>query len=945
MEVMTACARKANRAALLGLIGCTVLVLQPEHNQLFAQSTPPAAEAPKILERCFQCHGEGVQMGDLDLHNRAAMMKGGSSGAVVVPGNADGSILYQRVAGKVAPIMPMKPVAPLNAKELEIIKSWINDGAKWESGNAAPTAAAATASPYGSYKERTFTEADRNWWAFKPPVRYPVPAVKDARWTRNPIDGFIKAQLDKKGLEAAPEADRRTLIRRVYLDLVGLLPTPDEVEAFVKDPAPNAYDKLVDKLLESPHYGERWGRFWLDVVRYADSSGFEFDVDVTNAWRYRDYVIKAFNTDKPYNQLIKEQLAGDELDHPTEDSLIATTYYRVGPRVRFREKNYPSYRYDYMDDMVRTTFQGFMGLSVNCSRCHDHKFDPISRLDYYKSVAMFWPYVDYDHPLAPKAEVDAYNKVKDELDREMTPLQQEIARIEKPYRDKQREKQVQEALKKFPEDIQAAIKTPEDKRTPGQKLLVAQVLINPEAANPDDIVADASAGRRAKQLAKANQVFGVANYSKKGDIKLSDADEARRNELRAQIAKIEEKLPDPLPVADGVRDGDYRSTPDGMGDLNIPGNGRITYANAGPFLPKPSEKYEPPPLHFAANGGDIKSDDEGFLIQPGFLTVFNQVKGLGELPVTDPPKNGAYPTSGRRRALAEWIASDNNPLTARVMINRVWGWHFGTGIVSTPGNYGKMGAAPTNPELLDWLSTEFVRQGWSIKQMQRLIMTSETYKMASAFYRPANAEKDPTNTFLSSFPIHRVEAEIVRDEILSASGKINLQAGGEPFYPPIPVSVRANQPRGNWDLTQEGPDTWKRSVYAFRKRGIKYPMFEVLDEPDLNVTCERRSVSTVPTQSLTLLNNEFILKQVDYFAERVAKEAGDDPAADVKAMYRIALSRDPNQRELATNIAFLQKQREAEAVRAAFEGKSANLLALSGLAHVVLNLNEFEYIR
>ena len=571
MQSVTAFAGTARRLVLLAILGCSIY---PEHNQLFAQSTP---EAAKILERCFQCHGQGVQMGGLDLHTRATMLKGGTSGAVVVPGNADASLLYQRVSGKVAPIMPMKPVAPLNAKELEVLKSWIDQGVKWDSADAPTQTTAAAASPFGSYKERIFTDTDRNWWAFKPPVRYPVPAVNDARWSRNPIDGFIKSQLDKKGLEAAPEADRKTLIRRVYLDLTGLLPTPAEVDAFVKDPAPNAYDQLVDRLLGSPHYGERWGRFWLDVVRYADSSGFEFDVDVANAWRFRDYVIKAFNEDKPYNQLILEQLAGDELDHPTEDSLIATTYYRIGPRVRFREKNYPSYRYDYMDDMVRTTFQGFMGLSVNCSRCHDHKFDPISRLDYYKSVAMFWPYVDYDHPLAPKTKVDEYEKIKKQLDDEMTPLQQEIARIEKPYREKQREKQVQDALKKFPEDIQIAIKTPPEKRTPGQKLIVAQVLINPEAANPDDVVADVTASRRAKIAAKANEVFGVKSYGKKGDIKLSDADEARRNELRAKIAAIEERLPDPLPMADGVRDGDYRAAPDGMGDSNIPGNGRITY--------------------------------------------------------------------------------------------------------------------------------------------------------------------------------------------------------------------------------------------------------------------------------------------------------------------------------------------------------------------------------
>ena len=240
--------------------------------------------------------------------------------------------------------------------------------------------------------------------------------VNDARWTKNPIDAFVKKELEAKGLEPAPQADKRTLIRRVYLDLIGLLPPTEVVDAFVKDDSPDAYSKLVDKLLASPNYGERWGRFWLDVVRYADSSGFEYDRDIPNAWRYRDYVIKAFNEDKPFNQFIVEQIAGDELDKPTNDSLIATTFYRIGPRVRFREKQNPSNRYDYMDDMIRTTFQGFMGLSVNCARCHDHKFDPITRMDYYRSMAMMWGYVDYDHPLAPKEQVEQYEKMKSEVD-------------------------------------------------------------------------------------------------------------------------------------------------------------------------------------------------------------------------------------------------------------------------------------------------------------------------------------------------------------------------------------------------------------------------------------------------------------------------------------------------------------------------------------------------
>jgi hypothetical protein len=897
-------------------------------------------EVRPILDRCLQCHGEAIQMSKLDLRTREAMLKGGEKGPVVVPGDSAASSLYQRITGQQQPVMPMPPVPALNATEIALVKDWIDQGAQWTAAAPPAPAPAPASTTTAGYKEKQLTDKDRQWWAFQKPVRNPAPQVSDARWSHNPIDGFVRDMMTKKGLEPAPEADKRTLIRRAYLDLVGLLPPVAEVEKFVNDPSPKAYENLVDQLLASPHYGERWGRFWLDVARYADSSGFEFDITVENGWRYRDYVIKAFNEDKPFNQFVVEQLAGDELDHPTFDSLTATSFYRIGPRVRFREKNYPSYRYDYMDDMVRTTFQGFMGLSVNCARCHDHKFDPITRMDYYRSVAAFWGYVDYDHPLAPKDKVVEYERIKKELEKQITPLQQEIARIEKPYREKQREQQIQDALKKFPEDIQNAIKTPEEKRTPGQKLLVAQVLISPEDANPDMISADLNATAKSKAQAKANQVFGVAGgegYNRRA-LKLNPEDAAKRKALQAQIEAIEEKLPDPLPVADGVRDGDYRLTPDGLGDSTIPGTGRPTYDVKCCYIPQPGQKYEVPPVYFAAAGDDIKFNESTFPVQPGFLQVLN--KSMTP-PAVDPPKRSDYVTSGRRRALAEAIASPDNPLTARVMINRVWGWHFGRGIVSTPGNFGKMGELPSNPELLDWLATEFIRQGWSVKQMQRMIMTSETYKMASAYYQATNLEKDPTDTFLWRFPVRRLEAEIIRDSVLDASGDLNLQAGGPSFFPSIPLSVRADQPRGTWEITKEGPDTWRRSVYAYVKRGLKYPMFEVYDEPDLNTTCERRSVSTVPTQALTMLNNEFMLIQADHFAQRIWKEAGSNPAEQVKAMYRIAFSRDPNQKELDSNMAFLKKQREA----AGAGDDKASLAALTDLAHVTLNLNEFAYIQ
>jgi hypothetical protein len=879
-----------------------------------AQDVQPSdKQAFSILkQKCLQCHGEAVQMSGLDLRTREAMLKGGGSGPAIVPGDAEASRLYRRIAGLEKPAMPMAPAPPLTEQEVSLIKSWIDRGAKsGATENVKPQAAA----PYASkYKEPAITAEDRKWWAFQKPVRRPIPKVADVRWRANPVDAFIKKYLDLQGLTPAPQADRNTLIRRAYLDLIGLPPKPEEVDQFVNDPSPRAYENLIERLLASPHYGERWGRFWLDVARYADSSGYEHDYSIANAWRYRDYVIKAFNQDKPYDRFLVEQLAGDELDDRDFDSLTATTFYRIGPRVRYREKDNPYYRYEYLDDTIRTTFQGFMGLSVNCARCHDHKFDPVTRMDYYRTMAMFFGYVDYDHPLAPTDKVAEYERIKKEVESQVRPLMRKVIEIEAPYRRAAFEKRLQ----KFPEEIQIAVRTPEEKRTPGQKLLAAQIVsldVDPDAANQN-----------------------VSALYSRQRIKVNDADHTVRQKLLDQVEELMKRMPVPLPVAEGVRDGDYRLTPDGAGDEPLPGKGnRFNYGVECCFLPQSGQPYQVPPVYFAANGVDVAEDQKSSVVEPGYLRM---LAGDAQPPVAHPPKTGI--SSGRRRALAEWIASPDNPLTARVMVNRIWHWHFGRGIVPTPSNFGKMGVRPSHPELLDWLATEFIRQGWSIKQMHRLIMNSTTYKMASSYSQVTNLEKDPTNIYLWRFPLRRLEAEAIRDVILSASGQINLQAGGEPFFPAIPKSVRESYLQGKWVMTKEEPSSWRRSIYAYWKRGLKYPMFEVHDQPDPNVTCEMRNTTTVPTQALTLLNNEFVLIQARHFAERVMHDAGGDPMKQVRAIYRIALSREPAQKEMDRFLYFLQKQRDYHSSRAS--GSDPILAALADLAHVMLNANEFVYI-
>jgi hypothetical protein len=749
----------------------------------------------------------------------------------------------------------------LSDAEIDAVKKWIDAGAPWGD-------------------EVTGSANDgRTWWAFQKPVPHPVPP------NRHPIDAFLQKARDEKGLHPAPPSDRRTRIRRAWLDLVGLVPPPDVVEAFVKDPAPDAWEKQIDRLLASPHYGERWGRHWLDVARYADSWGHIHDDDNPNAWRYRDYVIRSFNQDKPYDQFIREQLAGDELEETTYDSLIATGFHRIGPRVLFREKQNPHYRYDYLDDMIATTSRAFLGLTVSCARCHDHKFDPISQMDYYRMMGIFFPYIDYDHPLVPPEEAAAYQARKSEIDAKIRPLRDAIRQIEEPYR----RAAFEERLKSFPEDVQMAVRTPEEQRTAGQKLLAAQVL-------------------------------SVRNTGQR-NLNLSEADREARAKLERQVRELSKQLPKPLPAAAGVRDGDYRFTPDGPGDEPVPGTTakRIKADFDGSFVPQPGKPYSPPPLYFPA----MSEPGKGKLIEPGFLSV---LPGGGPAKISPLPEGRL--SSGRRRALSEWIASPENPLTARVMVNRIWHHHFGRGIVATPSNFGRMGSLPSHPELLDWLATEFVRQGWRIKAMHRLILTSQAYQMTASFSPPGNLEKDPNNLYLWRFPMRRVEAEIVRDLILSASGQLNTEAGGPPFFPALPASVHEEVKRvGKWVLTREEPSTWRRSVYSYWKRARKHPMFEVFDQPDLMVSCERRNSTTVPTQALTLLNNEFVLLQAQHFAERVRRTAGPDPGAQVRVAYQLAVSRDPTAREMADNLRFLEEQ------------------PLAGLCHVLLNLNEFLYIQ
>jgi hypothetical protein len=847
------------------LMAATLACAQPSVS--FSKDIQPIFEAS-----CWKCHGAAIQLSKLDLRTREGALTGGVHGPSIAPGKAEASRLFRMVAGTEKPSMPMD--GKLTPEQVEMIRRWIDAGAPWDA-----TVSAGKVSTASLEGDGTVPAEARNYWAFRKPVRAPIPPI-----ARHPVDAFLRRTLEQRGLKPAPQADAVTLVRRAYLDLIGLPPTPAEVADYVNDEAPDAWERLIDRLLASPHYGERWGRHWLDVARYADSNGFEHDFDRPNAWRYRDYVIRSFNRDTPWNVFLREQIAGDELDWVTNDSLIATGFLRNYAKVGFREKDNPEFRYEYLDDMIATIGRGVLGLTVQCARCHDHKFDPIPQKDYYRLQASLFSYVEVDHPLTTPEVAERYEKKLADVTARLNEVRTKIREVEQPYR----ETLLAEKYKKFPPNVQEAIATPEAQRTPGQVLLANQVI----------------------------RTVGVGSAEIDRIIKPEDL--ARKKELLALQASIEKERPAPIPMAMGITDGDYRFTPDGPGDEPAPGKGVRSEVTEGSFLHRGPGSYKAPPSYFLIRG-DIQS--RGSLMQPGFLSVAT----YNDPPTAIPPASGR--TSGRRRALAEWIVSPDNPLTARVIVNRIWHHHFSRGIVSALDNFGKMGEPPTHPELLDWLALEFIDRGWSVKQMHRLLMTSEAYRMSSQFTDPGNMQKDAANRYLWRFQARRLEAEIVRDAILATSGGLNREMGGHPVFPALQPEVLDQMTHGIWNKEADGPKVWRRSVYIYRKRGLPFPMLESFDLPDQNISCGMRGVSTVPTQALMLLNDEFVLRQADLFAQRVREAAPDDGDRQIDLTYRIAISRAPTAEEREIAREYLKSH------------------GLRGFAHVMLNLNEFVYLR
>jgi hypothetical protein len=674
-----------------------------------------------------------------------------------------------------------------------------------------------------------------------------VPSVAHAPGSpaiRNAIDAFIVEQLRSAGLTPSPPADRATLIRRVTYDLIGLPPTPEETDAFVHDTTADAWEKVIDRLLASPHYGERWGRHWLDLVRYSDSNGFEHDEVRPDAWRYRDYVIRSLNTDKPYDRIVTEQLAGDEAFPGDIDARIATGFCLLGPDM-IDSADQPQRRLNTLADMTDTAGLVFLGLTITCARCHDHKFEPIPQTDYYRLQAFFTPAVfRHDLDIAAPAERDAHDVAAREYDALTKTLRDEIASIEGPVRTRLFEAKVD----KLKAEAREAHRTPEDKRTGGQQELVAE-----------------TAGKVVVSAAEISRAVPAEQRT-------------RLQALQKQLKVFDDRKPPPLPITMGITDR--------------PG---------------------PPPVTHVLERGDLAHPAGE--VQPGYPAVLVSTDQSAQVAIE--PVAGS---SGRRLALARWMASPDNPLTARVIVNRLWQHHFGRGLVGTPSDFGLRGERPTHPELLDWLANELIAGGWRLKRMHKLMLMSETYQRSTS---DSAAASDPENRLLSRMNRRRLEGESVRDALLSISGRLNPAMSGPGVV--VPENAQGGGGAKAMPVNPDPGERVRRSVYLFARRNLRHPFLEAFDLPDSNLSCPRRERSTTAPQALALLNDADVMTAAKALAEKLEKDAPPEDAR-IERAYRLALGRAPTSHERNRARTFLHDSPVSELCRALF------------------NMNEFVYL-
>ncbi len=816
---------------------------------------------PIFESRCQACHGAQQQMGGLRLDSGDAALKGATDGPVISPGKSAESRLIERVSSS-KKCFAMPPVGePLTADQIAKLRAWIDEGAHVP----AVSPAAATANPKSRH------------WAFQPVSHADVPRVMNHTWARTPIDRFILARLESEGYAPSPEADRVTLIRRVSLDLIGLPPSPEEVAEFVNDSEPNAYERLVDQLLASPHYGEKWARYWLDLARYGDSDGYERDPARPYAWRYRNWVIDALNRDMPYDRFTIEQIAGDLLPGAMVEQKVATGFQRNTFTNREAGVDRAEDRFEQLINRTNTVGTVWLGLTVGCAQCHNHKFDPISQREYYQMMAFWTPVEEQDIDAPLPGETGPYLRALPEYQRKRDELlsQYHIPEMAAAWEAKLREAHVHAG-----KDVEWDFAMTEFRA--GYDYW--QKIMNSDAAH------------RSKRL----QDSFVDYFVMRGQTPDIDKDKAAKDKLKEAREKLE-ALEATLPP----------------------------YAQA----PVMAEMANPPETHIAT-GGDFRVP--GDKVTPGTLAVLPPLE-IGNTPP--------------RLALARWVASPENPLTARVMVNRIWQELFGRGLVRTSEDFGTQGEKPSHPELLDWLAGEFMERGWSIKSMVRRIVLSAAYRQSSKARQDLEA-KDPDNVLLARQSRVRLSAELIRDEALSASGLLDPAIGGPGIRPPQPAGVSEITYGGGlkWKESQ-GADRYRRGLYIHFQRTSPYPELVNFDAPDSRLSCTRRRRSNTPLQALNLLNDPAFFEAAQGLAVRTLREAPADFQDRLAYAFELALSRRPNARELADltkyfgeQKALFEKDEKSMALAAPYvpEGMSrADMAAWVGLSRVLMNLDEF----